>query len=94
MRVTELRTAIVGNPPPSFGGRYFVFLELVTDDGITGVGEVYAATFHPRVVVRMIEDVVERHVARRGPLLDRVPLAAGVRARATRRDRTCRSWAS
>jgi galactonate dehydratase len=47
LRVAELRTYVVGNPPPSFGGRYFVFLQLVTDDGIVGVGEVYAATFHP-----------------------------------------------
>ena len=62
MRITGLRTFVVGNPPPSFGGRYFVFLTLTTDDGVVGVGEVYAATFHPTVVQRMIEDVFERHV--------------------------------
>ena len=62
MKITGLKTWIVGNPPPGFGGRYFVFLKLVTDNGIEGVGEVYAATFHPKVVVQMIEDVVERHV--------------------------------
>ncbi len=62
MRITGLRTFVVGNPPPSFGGRYFVFLQLTTDDGIVGVGEVYAATFHPSVLERMIEDVFERHV--------------------------------
>ena len=47
MRIEQLRVFVVGNPPPSFGGRYFVFLQLTTDDGIVGVGEVYAATFHP-----------------------------------------------
>jgi galactonate dehydratase len=62
VRVAELRTFVVGNPPPSFGGRYFVFLEIVTDDGIVGVGEVYAATFHPNVVRSMVEDVFERHL--------------------------------
>jgi 2-dehydro-3-deoxyphosphogalactonate aldolase len=62
VRIAELRTFVVGNPPPSFGGRYFVFLTLTTDDGITGVGEVYAATFHPTVVEAMIADVFERHV--------------------------------
>ncbi|MGZ8688503.1 MAG: mandelate racemase/muconate lactonizing enzyme family protein, partial [Gaiellaceae bacterium] len=67
MRVEELRIHVVGNPPPSFGGRYFVFLTLTTDDGITGVGEVYAATFHPRVVERMIGDVFEQHVAGTDP---------------------------
>ena len=48
MKVAEPRTFVVGQPTALFGGRYFVFLQLVTDDGIVGVGEVYAATFHPR----------------------------------------------
>ncbi len=39
-----------------------MLLTLTTDDGVVGVGEVYAATFHPRVVERMIADVFERHV--------------------------------
>ena len=62
MKISGLRTFVVGNPPPSHGGRYFVFLTLTTDDGIVGVGEVYAATFHPSVVQRMVEDVFERHI--------------------------------
>ncbi len=62
MRVADLRTFVVGNPPPSFGGRYFVFLTLTTDDGVKGVGEVYAATFHPRALEAMIADVFDRHV--------------------------------
>ncbi len=67
MKVAELRTFVVGNPPPSHGGRYFVFLILTTDDGITGVGEVYAATFHPRALEAMITDVFERHVVGSDP---------------------------
>lgn len=62
MKVVGLETFVVGNPPPSYGGKYFVFLKLVTDDGIEGVGEVYAATFHPRALEAMISDVFERHV--------------------------------
>jgi len=62
MKITELKTFIVGNPPPAFGGRYFIFLKLKTDSGIEGVGEVYAASFAPRAIVAMIEDVFERHV--------------------------------
>jgi len=62
LKVAGLRTFVVGNPPPSFGGRYFVFLTLTTDDGITGVGEVYAATFHPRALESMIADVFDHHV--------------------------------
>src|SRR5581483_5328737 len=62
VRIAELRTFVVGTPPPHVGGRSFVFLELVGDDGLTGVGEVYSATFGPRTTVRMIEDVFARHV--------------------------------
>ncbi len=62
MKITDLRTFVVGNPPPGFGGRYFVFLKLITDAGVEGVGEVYSVPFHPHVVERMIQDVFERHV--------------------------------
>ncbi len=62
MKVAELKTFVVGNPPPAFGGRYFIFLKLVTACGVEGVGEVYAASFAPEAVVPMIRDVFERHV--------------------------------
>ena len=45
MKIKDLKTFIVGNPPPGFGGRYFVFVKLVNDDGLEGIGEVYSATF-------------------------------------------------
>ena len=62
MKITEVETFVVGNPPPHFGGRYFVFVKLTTEGGIEGIGEVYAATFGPHTLARMIEDVCERHV--------------------------------
>ncbi len=62
MTVTGITTYVVGNPPPRFGGRYFIFLKLTTDSGISGVGEVYTATFSPHLVARLIEDVAERHL--------------------------------
>ena len=62
MKIKDLKTYVVGNPPPHFGGRYFVFLKLTTDNGIEGFGEVYTATFGPHVVASMIEDVCNRHV--------------------------------
>jgi len=62
MKIVDLETFVVGNPPPSFGGRYFLFVKLVTDDGIKGVGEVYAATFGAHTMGRMVADVFERHV--------------------------------
>ena len=62
MRIVGLKTFVVGNPPPTMGGRYFLFLKLVTDDNIEGVGEIYAASFAPDAIVKMLEDVFERHV--------------------------------
>jgi 2-dehydro-3-deoxyphosphogalactonate aldolase len=67
VNIRELKTFVVGNPPPQAGGRFFVFLKLTTDNGITGIGEVYAASFGPRALVAMIEDVFARHVAGADP---------------------------
>ena len=67
MKIVDVRTFVVGNPPPRFGGRYFIFLKLTTDSGITGVGEVYTATFSPHLVAKMIEDVAERHLVGANP---------------------------
>ena len=62
MRIRDLETFVVGNPPPGFGGRYFLIVKLTTDDGVTGIGEVYCASFSPKVVVAMIEDVFAQHL--------------------------------
>jgi 2-dehydro-3-deoxyphosphogalactonate aldolase len=67
MKIASLETFVVGNPPPLEGGRYFVFLKLTTDNGITGLGEVYTASFGPAAFVAMIGDVFERHVAGADP---------------------------
>lgn len=61
MKLKEIKTFVVGNPPPHYGGQYFIFVKLTTDDGIEGVGEVYTATFSPHVVEAMISDVFEKH---------------------------------
>ena len=67
MKVIDVKTWVVGNPPPHFGGQYFIFLKLTTDDGFVGYGEVYAATFSPQVITKMIEDVFERHLIDKSP---------------------------
>ncbi len=67
MKVTGLETLVVGNPPPSYGGRYFVFVKLTTDHGVAGIGEVYSVPFSPAVVEQMIEDVFVRHLLDRDP---------------------------
>lgn len=60
MKLVSVKTDIVAVPPPYIGGMYWIFVTLRTDDGIEGVGEVYAATFHPKVMVPAIQDVFDR----------------------------------
>ena len=67
MRLESLQTFIVGTPPPGFGGRYFIFVRLQTSCGITGVGEIYAASFAPEVVCRMAEDMFQRYLEGQPP---------------------------
>ena len=62
MKITDVKTFVVGNPPPHFSGLYWIFVKLTTDSGVSGIGEIYSVPFHPHVVARMIEDVVERKV--------------------------------
>lgn len=62
MKVKDLEVFIVGNPPPSFGGRYFTFVKLTTDNGITGIGECYCDTFGPKAMTAMIEDTFSRYI--------------------------------
>lgn len=67
MKVVDVRTFVVGNPPPRFGGRYFIFVKLTTDSGVTGIGEVYTATVSPPIVTAMVDEVAARHVVGRNP---------------------------
>ena len=62
MKVKDLKVFIVGNPPPSWGGRYFIFVKLTTDNGITGIGECYCDTFGPKAMTAMIEDTFYRYI--------------------------------
>ena len=67
MKVAEIETFVVGNPPPRHGGRYFIFVTVTTDNGVKGVGEAYVATFNPHLVAKMIEDVAERWLVGNNP---------------------------
>ncbi|MFM9136601.1 MAG: mandelate racemase/muconate lactonizing enzyme family protein [Actinomycetota bacterium] len=67
MKVVDVKTFVVGNPPPRNGGRYFIFVKLTTDTGVTGIGEIYTATFTPHMTAKMAEEVAARHVVGRDP---------------------------
>ena len=62
MKLTDIQTFVVGNPPPHFGGRYFVFVKLTTDGNVSGIGEAYCVPFDPHLVAKLIEDMFERYV--------------------------------
>ncbi len=62
MKIIGYETFVVGTPPPHLGGRYFVFVKLVTADGVVGYGEIYSATFGPHTIAAMAADVIERDV--------------------------------
>ena len=57
MKITEIQTYAVGNPPPHHGGLNWVFLKLVTNNGIVGFGEAYSVPFNPQTTVNLIQDV-------------------------------------
>jgi galactonate dehydratase len=67
VKLTGIETFVVGNPPPHFGGRYFVFVKLSTDNGSTGLGEAYCVPFSPHLVARMCEDVFARYMEGQDP---------------------------
>ena len=67
MKIKYYESFVVGNPPPHFGGRYFIFVKLTTDTGIVGYGEVYCATFSADTVADMLDDTAERFVVGHDP---------------------------
>ncbi len=67
MLIKEFETFVVANPPPRFGGRYFIFVKLVTDTGIVGYGEVYCATFSAATLEAMLRDTAERYAVGHDP---------------------------
>ena len=67
MKLATFQSYIVKNPPPSFGGRYFIFVTLTTSCGITGTGEIYAASFAPEVITAMASDIFQRYLEGQNP---------------------------
>lgn len=67
MQLRNIETFVFGNPPPRQGGRYFIFVRLTTACGITGVGEIYNATFGPELCVAMAREMFERHFLNADP---------------------------
>ncbi|MEI6097745.1 MAG: mandelate racemase/muconate lactonizing enzyme family protein [Alphaproteobacteria bacterium] len=67
MKLRDLEIFVVAPPAPGWGGRYWIFTKLTTDNGITGYGECYASTVGPKAMMAVIEDVFERHMLGSNP---------------------------
>ena len=74
MKVTGLKTMVVEAEAPYIGGRYFLFLELQTDEGISGIGERIAGSAYTdhlsdlKSQIRLIEEFVGQFVLGENPL--------------------------
>ena len=67
MKIVSLETHFVAVPPPHIGGMYWIFVKLKTACGIEGVGEIYSATFHPKAMAHIIDDVFGRYLLDHDP---------------------------
>ena len=62
MKIVDVKTYLVDVPPPHWGGRRWIFVKLVTDEGIEGVGECTYHTQLNHVVIELIKDWGERYL--------------------------------
>ncbi len=67
MKLADLEIFVIGNPPPGWGGRYWIVVKLTTACGIAGYGEVYAAAVGPGAMRAVIGDVFARHMQGENP---------------------------
>ena len=73
MKVVELKTMVVENEEPYIGGRWLLFLELITDEGISGLGERITGGSYSRDLgalqsqVKLIEELVGQYVIGEDP---------------------------
>jgi galactonate dehydratase len=67
MKIVDVKTYVVGTPPPHRGGRNWIFVKLTTDHGVKGFGEAYGIPFHPRKSATLIDDIGERFVIGANP---------------------------
>jgi len=67
MKIIDLKTYVVEVPPPHHGGRNWVFVKLITDNGIEGIGEAYDIPFDPHAIVQLIQTTGERFAINADP---------------------------
>ena len=73
MKVVDFKTMVLENDEPFIGGRYLLFLELMTDEGISGLGERITGGTYSRNLddlqtqIHLIKELVEQYVIGEDP---------------------------
>lgn len=67
MKLKDLEIIVTAPPAPGWGGRYWIFVKVTTDNGISGIGECYASSVGPEAMTAVITDVFTRHMAGESP---------------------------
>jgi len=67
VKIVDVNTYIVGNPPPHRGGINWVFLKLITDEGIEGWGECNAPWYREHAQVQLVKELGKRFVIGKDP---------------------------
>jgi 2-dehydro-3-deoxyphosphogalactonate aldolase len=67
VKIVDVKPYLIATPPPHHGGRVWVFVKLITDNGIEGIGEAYKVPFHPTTQTKMIEDFGETYFVGQDP---------------------------
>ena len=67
MKLKDLKIIVTRPPPPGWGGRYWIFVKLTTDNGIVGWGECYASSIGPEAMEVVIKDIFERYFLDESP---------------------------
>ena len=98
MKVTGFDTKVVRNVEPFVGGRWWLFIELHTDEGITGLGEritggAYSNSLDDmQTQIHLIKEMVEQYVIGQDPfdgerISTRLPSPKSVRNAGHQRNR-------
>ena len=76
MKITEVKTMVVRNEEHKerkhfVGGRYFLFLQIFTDEGIVGLGERVVGNYtdpeHIKPHISLIHQLADRYVVGKDP---------------------------
>lgn len=68
MKITDVQTHLVANVPPYRGGRVWLFVQLHTDDGLTGIGEsTVAQAGREGAQVALIQNLAQQFVIGANP---------------------------